>query len=67
MGERRRLINIAYRLLGSVADADGRLNFSANVRATFDLRRPISGRVDPAGRAHPLITPSARERITLLT
>lgn len=96
----------------------GPLNFSANVRATFDTRRPIGDRVDPAGflidgaaldpaksyrvaglaytligadgyqalngftgpyrngrdheefidylRANPLITPSARDRITLL-
>lgn len=96
----------------------GPLNFSANVRATFDTRRPVGDRVDPAGfridgapldlgkqyrvaalaytligadgypalnaftdpyrngrdheefihylRAHPLITPSARDRITLL-
>jgi len=97
----------------------GPLNFSANVRATFDTRRPIGDRVDPDGfriggvpldltkeyrvaglaytligadgyqafsgfkdpwrngrdheefidylRAHPLISPSAKDRITVLT
>jgi 5'-nucleotidase len=97
----------------------GPLNFSANVRATFDTRRPVGDRVDPAAfriddapldlartyrvaalaytligadgykafsgftepyrngrdheefidylRAHPVLTPSARDRITRLT